>query len=496
MKKTSTLVAVLGLALASTATAAAEIVTTVPADAVVQEYNYAGWLFTTFWGSDFPVEESMLPSQIAYDGNTVYWLNPIVNQTYGSYIVGEKEGSTITFKFPQQASSGLYYNRMVNTSLIEGKFDYAVDTEAPNELKFNVDEVGVISWTETDDKSVILGYSTASGAWSKDGAYAIELTPFNNKMTELPAGIELSDYILNYTGEASGYTRTIKCGFDGNDFYAQGLCAMLPDAWAKGTIVDGILKMESEQYMGVDPRLGYRLMLWGIYENVLLPSFNLIYDSEKGTFTAENTLLFCPGERYKGMLSFERMEGLTITPIKEIEDFTPAAPIITDVVVYPNFPNQGWDYIDVTLSTVNVEGQMLDTKNIYYRVFLDGEPYILDPDDFEDLDEPMEWIPYDFTCYDLENTGGSGRSISIYSSDHDAYSIQEKYVDGDKEYLSAISTWSLSGVEEIASDKGSVAQEFYTDLAGRRIETPERGLYIKTTVYTSGRTETAKVVLR
>ncbi len=190
------------------------------------------------------------------------------------------------------------------------------------------------------------------------------------------------------------------------------------------------------------------------------------------------------------------MEGLTITPIKEIEDFTPAAPIITDVVIYPNFPNQGWDYIDVTLSTVNVEGQMLDTKNIYYRVFLDGEPYILDPDDFEDLDEPMEWIPYDFTCYDLENTGGSGRSISIYSSDHDAYSIQEKYVDGDKEYLSAISTWSLSGVEEIASDKGSVAQEFYTDLAGRRIETPERGLYIKTTVYTSGRTETAKVVLR
>lgn len=491
MKKFSILFCMIAASAVSTPVVADEI-NSLPESAEVKSYSRSCSLFTTFWGATFPQEESMLPGKIAFDGTDVYMLDPV--DGYQAYIKGVIEGNVITFEFPQQISNSTYLNRLTNVSDEDGKWSYALNDEAPNTLTFHVEADGTVKMDSKND-DVIMGVTNASGVWQNRGAFGLEFEPFDMSTVELPADVETATYVLTRDGNS----RNITAGFSGNDFYVQGLCELLPEAWAKGTLNDDKVTFPSGKYMGIDPRLGYLLSMYGVTPGTrsFEPAFIMSYDSQNGSLKAVNDLLLCPGEDFVDMLSFEVESNIVLVPAKEITDYTPAAPQITDVVVYPQYPNQGWDYMDVNLSIVTVDGQLLNTDNIYYRLLLDNEPYILMPDDFEDLEEPMEWIPYDFECYDLENLGGTSRSVSIYISDVTKYSVQEKYVDGDKEYLSAISTWGETvGVKGVESVDATEKDSFFTDLSGRRVKNPISGIYVKTTIYSDGNVVNRKIIVK
>lgn len=486
--------------------ATAQVITSVPETAVEQQYNFQGSTFTTFWGATFPVEESMLPAKMYFDGNDVYWFNPLVSENYNTYIKGSLSDGKITFVFPQQIFSTRLISRLVRTSEEGEKFAYAVEENVPNELAFTVAEDGTISMDEGDETgNVILGYTNNSGAWANEGVFNVVLTPFNQHLVEAPAGLELSTWVMSY----KGVTRNVSAGFDGNDFYVRGMSERCPDAWIKGVLTeDDEIVFPSDVYLGIDPVLGYRLFMYGadvdyvynaslgtdIATYILLSDFVMRYDAETQVMTATSQLVICPGEAFKDYPSYAGYENITLRPAVELTSYVPAAPVLNNVTIYPELPNQGWDYISVDLSNVNIEGQLLDTKNIYYRVLLDGQPYILDPEDYEDLDKPMEWIPFDFECWDLEKVSQCGREISIYLSGADVYSVQEKYVDGDNEYLSEISSISLGCVDAV--DSAEVVEKFYTDLSGRKVTNPSTGIYLLHEVLSNGKTRVSKAVVK
>lgn len=490
MKKIYTIVATVALASVGSVSAVADVISTLPASAEVKTYARAANLFTTFWGATFPQEEDMLPGKVAFDGNTVYMLDPV--DGFNAYLKGELEGNTIRFEFPQQISPKWYVNRMVNVPQEDGKFAYEVQADEPNAITFTVDGNGNIKMSGGDDFDVIMGVSDSDGNWSSRGAYGIFLSPFDMTLVEAPDNLQTTTYVLTRDGNS----RNVEAGFSGSDFYVKGLGELLPDAWAKGTLSAGKVSFGSGQYMGIDPRLGYLLSMYGVTPGTkdFEPAFVMTYDGESGALKAENDLLLCPDEALSSMLSFEVEANISMVPYKETDDFTPAMPQITDVVVYPQYPDEGWDYIDVNLSIVSEDGQLLDTDNLYYRILLDGEPYILQPEDFEGLDAPMEWIPYDFESYDLEHIGGTGRSVSIYKSFVSTYSVQEKYVNGDKEFLSKIANWSLSKVDDVKT--GEKVSEYYTDLLGRRVDNPSNGIFVRTSVYQGGVAVSKTVILK
>lgn len=491
-------------------TASADIIKTLPQTAERGSYVFSGFTYTTFWGKTMPMDENMLPAELAFDGNTVYWKDPTLGG-YDAYIKGEKAGDKITFEFPQQVTSSLYLNRMYNTSTVETSVSYAVAEQAQNKVEFTVLADGTILMEDFDPEDtglepngeIIIGVSTSTGAWKSLGCFGVKLTPFTDHLVEAPANLELKQLVMSYNGGAC----ELKGGWDGNDLYIQGLCEALPAVWLKGTLSDGKVRFPSGQWVGIDPTLGWLLFMYGNHQelewsdsageyiaNLFDDDFVLAYDSEGFVLTAENNLQFCPGSDYKGLPAYAPVKGIVIREKKEITDFTPAKPVITAVGLYGYDPSWGYDYIDVTLSDVTVDGQMLDQNNLYYRVLLDGEPYILDPDDFEGLTGPTEWIPFNFTCYDLEDIGGTGRSVSIYAEPAAVYAVQEKYVDGDKEYLSDIVGWDVDGIAALLGDRAAIADEFYTDLSGRRVAEPRKGLYIKTVVFENGRRVNRKVV--
>lgn len=494
MKKFYSLHAAMVIALmgAYTTSAHGATITEVPTDAQVRTYISAGNLFTTFWGATFPVDEDMLPGEMAFDGNTVYWKNPIETAKFGTYIKGSIEGDKITFEFPQQISSTRYVNRMVNTSTTEGQWTYALEKDVPNKLTFTLSDDGFIAMDETS-YDVILGCTDADGGWTANGVYALTFTPFDKKLVELPAGVVAE----NWTMTRDGNSYPVEVAVADKTVYVKGMSERIPEAWVEGTLENGKVTFESGQYIGVDGVLGYLMLMYGVAPNskTIEPAFVMEYDETIGIMTAENSVLFCAGEVFKDMVAFQPYNNVMIVRNREVTDFTPAAPQITDVQIYPEFPNQGWDCVDVNLSIVNLEGQLLDTNNLYYRILLDGEPYILSPDDFEGLEGPTEWIPYDFECYDLEQIGGTGRSVSIYISGPSVYSVQEKYVDGDTEYLSETVSWTVSGVS-LPGVSAEKVGEIYTDLAGRRVANPQGGIYIRTTVYSDGSTQSSKISLK
>lgn len=493
------------LVLAAGASAEAEIITTIPETAVDQQYNFQGSTFTTFWGATFPVTEAMLPSRMAFDGNDVYWFSPLVSESFNAYIKGVLADGKISFEFPQQVASYGYLNRLVRTSEEGDPYAYAIEDGVPNVLSFSVAEDGTLTMDEGDEAgSVILGYTNKDGKWANNGIFDVTLTEFNKELVEAPAGLETFEWVMSYTG----VTREVAAGFDGNDFYVKGLSERCPKAWAKGTVKGDEVIFPSDVYVGLDPELGYRVLMygaeteyvyspsWGSYVSsyVLLPEFKMKYNAETEVMTAESELLFCPGERYKNMVAFAGYEEVTLRPKTESNSLTPAAPVIRDVIVYPQYPNEGWDYIAVTLSIVNTEGQPLNPDNIYYRVLLDGEPYIIDPNDYVGIKEPMEWIPFDFSSYDLEKTSQCGRDVSIFISGVDVYSIQEKYVDGDTEYFSEIASMCLSEIDvAVAPD---VEEQYYTDMLGRRVANPVSGIYLLHEVFSNGKTRVTKTAVK
>lgn len=494
MKKILRFALAAGIAALTAQNLSAAAITTLPETAKIQNYIFSGNMFTTFWGSTFAFEETMLPAEMAYDGNDVYWKNPTQGE-YKAYVKGVKDGNKITFNFPQQENASVSYNCMTRTSDLSAAPAYAVAEQ--NSISFTVQDDGHLVMNEgNEDGSVILGVTTSAGAWKSLGVFNIDLAPFNSTLVDVPASATVSKMVLSYKGGS----REVAMGVDGNTYYLQGLYEKLPEAWVKGVLADGKVSFESGQYMGVDPETGWMVFLYGsqveiVYSeslgyydsNVLKEAFILALDAQTGALSAENDLLVCPGENFKNTPAFPAISDINIIPQKDITDFTPAIPVITEVGVYPMYPGMGWDYVDVTLSNVNGEGQMLDESKIYYRLFIDGKPYILDPDEFDGVTEKMEWIPFDFECYDLEKIGGTARSVSIYAEDYSVVGVQEKYVDGDKEYLSDIANWDIASVGTITNAAPEVVDEYYTDTAGRRVSNPANGFYIKTSVLANGR---------
>lgn len=486
----------------------AAVITDLPAGAQSQEYTMKLWLFTTFQGTVFPIDENMLPTTLAFDGSDVYWADPLTTNfpNATSYLKGTLQGDKITFTLPQQISQSLWVYRMKRTTS-NPPWEYAVDTES-TAITMNIDPDGIIYMTESDSVgSVIFGYGSSTGTWRSEGVYGTEFRPFTDKLVETPADLTPAGWTIRYDGNS----REVTGGWSGNDFYVKGLCEGCPEGWLRGTLADGKVTFANEQYVGVHSSLGYRMWMRGAHiEDIINPSLGypspeyvfddayvMEWDAEAERLTGVNSITFNPGEYYKDWPALRGLHNLTMVPTREITDFTPATPRIETVSFYPNYdPADGWDCIDIDLSLLNVDGQQLDPAGIYYRILFDGVPYVLSPDSFEGVDVPMEWIPFSFTSYDLESIGGSRRSVSLYyDGGVTQFGVEEKYVAADgTEYISERALWPEMGITDmVASGAASVV---YTDLCGRRIDNPTNGVYIMTAVYPNGLVKTRKVMIK
>lgn len=145
--------------------------------------------------------------------------------------------------------------------------------------------------------------------------------------------------------------------------------------------------------------------------------------------------------------------------------------------------------------SVSTEETALDTKCLYYEVYVNDELFEFNRNDYH-LQEDMSRIPYNFDNDFISNYGGSCRWIWFSSSlEISNIGVQLIYDYDDVETYSDLIQLDLtpSGTDSI-EESPFVTSEQYFDLSGRRIATPSQGLNIVKRTFSDGSVRSYKEI--
>lgn len=367
---------------------------------------------------------------------------------------------------------------------------------------------------EANEHPVIMGLVAADdGTWCAFSDWDISLTPFNEKPVEAPASLATSEWTLLFpdteTGDyAGGFPVTV--GIDGSDIYLKGFTSSFADAWIKGTTDGRKATFPSRQYMGANENTNtFAYFFGGESEHIYNEEWDFWYDQvnlvdeltfdidpESGLYTTEGVLLVNRGSK-----AVNTVECLTAPRMHEqgtVTDFTPRNPI-------PGYFSEPGDWagsIYFTFPNINAADQLLDTSKLYYRFYVDGEPFVFYSDEFEGVEDGTEEIPFDFTNQNnLGRYGTANLTHFIYFSftGYESLALQTVYIDGDEEYASDI-VYVVGGdpgsVDTLAGDTAEPVATSWLDLSGRSVANPASGLYIRVRTYADGSRKAEKVIVK
>ena len=410
----------------------------------------------------------------------------------------------------------LYVWRMVK----DKKDNWVVD-EASQTIKYVMRNDSIF---RVDDykTGVYLGLGKEDGTWANYGDFYDIWTKVNDPLVQLPQGVTPESYNLTYRNLFDNEdSRIIQVAIDGNDFYMGNLADGVADAWVKGKIEGDKVVFTGKTYLGVDADdpthyyfspMGSKLVQLGDdfdYDSLyFINEVTLDYDA----FTKE-----CWGDGLSSTLFGVTVGKHWIHGEQTYYDPTIApwqgkvgAPLNPDIYAFTPYDEQlGYGKMEVAFTEVipddsEDEYTPLDPAKLFYRIYFDDKLHVFTPDLY-DVKESMSDIPYTFhNGKDIRGTEhirlirfrASGfKKVSIqfflkdkgkvYSSDYVSYTVGE-----DGKLTDDINPASVSG------ESKQVVSVSYTDLSGRSVSNPMRGLYLKTVSYSDGSRRTMKVVKR
>ena len=499
----------------ATAPTQTEIVTTRPAGELTQ-MSRSSFGYYTFWGMVLGAQDAGLAVDVIKGDDGKVWFNMPFSQfpLYDCYFYGIQDGNVITIPGGQPVYQEADYDDpslMVNYYLCNMEFVITDEEEqsgwmypaADIDYKLIVNEDGTL---ESADPEALLGLAAWDDEigydWVGYGDYAMTYENVTAKPLEAPDAAAEPWACIN---EASGSGYFVNVAKEGDAIYLQGLYSGLPEAWVKLDVVGQQAIMARDQYLGIDPSTVHFVYasaatteeVWDPdyeeYVTTYVAAENLAfeYDAENNVLASNGTFIVTP-EQGDFYLYVEALESPRLAKQNPVPGTPPANPY--DLVIDPYDDDYGYGTIDFYLPCLDTDGNLLDAKKLYYRLFVDGEPYTFYADEYVNLpEEEMSVLPYDFTDnYDIYAQGAS-HTIYFYFTGFDTMGVQSFYMDGDKEVASQIVEIDLSGVKNVAADNKEVKAVEYYDLQGRRVANPEAGLYIRRTVFADGSFKASKI---
>ena len=258
----------------------------------------------------------------------------------------------------------------------------------------------------------------------------------------------------------------------------------------------------SGQYLGVNNGSTHAYMMaYDLNTYQTMSSLSFGYDASAGLLSSDGALEVNIGKNNMSSL------GMFVYPYLEKVDYTvdaPAYPLITGVVAYGSDPNEPeMAAVVYKLSNESASGQQLNEANIYYNIYLDGELQTFNESEYKYLKADMTDIPYAFAdSYVDMFSGTKGWDFKVQDEQQYIYfykpfsqvGIQAMYVDGDKTYKSSLVTYDVTGICNDLTTGAVEKSVSYTDLGGRKVAAPTKGVYLKTVTYSDGTTKTVKVL--
>lgn len=453
----------------------------------------------------------------APDNKTIYINNPIGAYYSDAWIKGERTtGDTIEVKLPQQfvheeydgMSTDAWLYKLVPVKVEQDGETYTTfkpdSTSQTMKYVWRNDSIVLVNTTQD---SKLLGMCTEAGEWYGYGDYIQQYTVFDQQPVAPKDESEATQMSITYYDSGQRYGRVKKVVREGNDIYIAGLNKNIPSGWAKGTISGNKATFSGHQYMGLDSvTASYAFfepvshnMVWdseigdSIESLTLADAITFDYDADKGTLSTDST--FVANQGYKMFNQVFTYDGATIEPWTE-KAATPLAVDASTMSYMPFSEEYGYGLLAFASSEFDADGYILDANKLYYSIYLDDDVLTIDPDDYTLFPYETTEIPFTYSdMLDFVNYAGMWQ-VYTFVTGIDRIGVQMIYKGGGEVRKSAITYISAtdedpSAVSNVAQT-GKVAGVTYTDLSGRRVSRPGKGLFIQTTRLADGSITTSK----
>lgn len=500
-------------------TTTAPIIDAQPEGKLHANFYFSGESFVNMMGYEAQLPFDGIWGKIveAPDNKTIYINNPIGAYYSDAWIKGERTtGDTIEVKLPQQFVHE-EYDGMSNDAWLYKLVPVKVEQDGETYTTFKPDSTSQtvkyvwrndsIVLVNTTQDSKLLGMCTEAGEWYGYGDYVQQYTVFDQQPVAPKDETKATQMSITYYDSGQMYGRVKKAVREGNDIYIAGLNKNIPSGWAKGTISGNKATFSGHQYMGLDTvTASYaffepvsRSMVWdseigdSIESLTLADAITFDYDADKGTLSTDST--FVANQGYKMFNQVFTYDGATIEPWTE-KAATPLAVDASTMSYMPFSEEYGYGLLAFAPSEFDADGYILDANKLYYSIYLDDDVLTIDPDDYTLFPYETTEIPFTYSdMLDFVNYAGMWQ-VYTFVTGIDRIGVQMIYKGGGEVRKSAITYISatdedLSAVSNVAQT-GKVAGVTYTDLSGRRVSRPGKGLFIQTTRLADGTITTSK----
>ena len=482
-----------------------EMIVTQPEGKVYKNlYSYAEG-FYSMWGLIFDGKKDGVARDVvvANDG-TVYIQNPMTFFPTNSWIKGHKTiGDTIAVELPQliyvNDNDVNYYATRMNFEVVDGNNQYVKDS-----LSQTVKYVWRNDSLIKTENNVLIGMTNADGDWNGIGdlVSSSALCTYTNIAPSSTANAK--KYIFSFNnGGREIFERMSEVVFEGNYVYVNNIDSDIPDAWVRGDIKGDKIIFNNAQFMGLfSSKHAYKWVMPadvsynsqdGTTDYKSLPFVSFNYDSQTQSFSCpEHGFMANYGYR---LIDLEMQVMMQPTFRLLVENIgKPKNPIFTGI------QEMGGDTkrFIFSLDRYNERGSFMNSKNVYYNIYLNDKKYTFTPSVYPWLNAEITDIPIDFsdkTRYDFENHG-SAHAIMIYDK-ATRIGVQAFYQDGDKRlvtdivYSDGTTVSSINGITDVVTGK-----TFYTDLSGRRVVKLTKGIYIKSVRMADGTIKSEKIIVQ
>lgn len=451
--------------------------------------------------------------QVVVNGTDFYLYNPFTGYPTGTWLKGTiDEQGNVTIPTPQiiyQEDNAGYVSTFYANRMIPG--------EAPNEFtvvyELDMENTGIHfifrnnTLTQTDPTEVMLGMTTAAGEWAKYGEKDILCDPLEKTSVAPadPSKLTMQLFSLQYhlqdTPQAG---KIVELAVDGNEAWLHNVTDIVEDCWIKGTVENGNkITFSTEQFLGAGE--GYwRYFMAGTSEKVWSDYLNKYYynhkegkeivfnlqDDGKWTTAEDATMFINIGDNGLQRGTMQTMQNPSLTPYKAIED-APKEPSIIDYSQYK--PSDYCGFVRFQILPETSKGEYLNPNQIYYEIFFDDSnvPETFTKEEYAYLPvESITEIPFYFSDGTMIYKDANMFTFVFYPQGLQSIGIMAYTKSGEgKNFYSNISWINLNNgsrystpynadsIDGIEAAEGSEV-EAYFDLAGKRVENPENGIYI------------------
>ena len=283
--------------------------------------------------------------------------------------------------------------------------------------------------------------------------------------------------------------------------YIQGLDRGVKDSWVKGRISDGKVTIPSGSYLGINETIAYYSYLWGakleydyddegneIMTGSPLDEVVFDYDAEGKKLTLRDGYAICSMPKdfylltlYKDVSVYEQNRNVDAPPAK------PYALFVDPWSDYREAGNLGF-----RIPNVDVDGCVLDTDRLYYRIYFNGELFTFTPSAYSHLGIEEDIVNMPLNLYDNWDIFRAENYVDIYFQFElpaEGCEVQSMYINEEgKELFSEITS---SGVETTVMQPEETSRAYY-NLQGQRVDETYSGPVVCRIVYSDGSVKTVK----